>query len=118
MAPIMADCSEFPWEDYKTYADVGTAQGDLAAQIALANPHLIGGWLRPCRGRTRVRGICRDERRQRIAAFVPGSFFEQPLPKADVIMMGHILHDWDLTTRDADPQGLRSAALGRRADRL
>ena len=32
----------FPWKDYRTYADVGTAQGDLAAQIALANPHLQG----------------------------------------------------------------------------
>ena len=28
--------------------------------------------------------------------FVPGSFMKQPLPKADVIMMGHILHDWSL----------------------
>src|SRR5581483_5849649 len=28
--------------------------------------------------------------------FSSGSFMEQPLPKADVIMMGHILHDWNL----------------------
>jgi hypothetical protein len=28
--------------------------------------------------------------------FVPGSFMEQPLPKGDVIMMGHVLHDWNL----------------------
>ena len=32
----------FPWKDYHTFVDVGTAQGDLAAQIALANPHLQG----------------------------------------------------------------------------
>ncbi len=32
----------FPWKDYRTFVDVGTAQGDLAAQIALANPHLQG----------------------------------------------------------------------------
>ncbi len=31
--------------------------------------------------------------------FQPGSFFEAPLPKADVVMMGHILHDWDLETK-------------------
>jgi hypothetical protein len=31
--------------------------------------------------------------------FAPGSFMDQPLPKADVIMMGHILHDWDLETK-------------------
>ena len=27
----------FPWADYRTFVDVGTAQGDLAAQIALAS---------------------------------------------------------------------------------
>ena len=32
----------FPWTNYRTFVDVGTAQGDLAAQIALANPHLRG----------------------------------------------------------------------------
>ena len=30
----------FQWKDYHTFVDVGTGQGDLAAQIALANPHL------------------------------------------------------------------------------
>ena len=29
-------------------------------------------------------------------SFVSGNFFEQALPKADVITMGHILHDWNL----------------------
>ncbi len=29
-------------------------------------------------------------------AFRPGSFFDAPLPEADAVMMGHILHDWDL----------------------
>jgi hypothetical protein len=28
--------------------------------------------------------------------FQPGSFFTDPLPNTDVIMMGHILHDWNL----------------------
>jgi tRNA G37 N-methylase Trm5 len=31
--------------------------------------------------------------------FTPGSFFTDDLPKADVVMMGHILHDWDLPTK-------------------
>ena len=33
---------KFPWKNYKTFADIGTAQGDLAAQVAVANPHLTG----------------------------------------------------------------------------
>ena len=31
--------------------------------------------------------------------FAPGSFFTDELPKADVVLMGHILHDWDLPTK-------------------
>src|SRR5436305_1200198 len=40
-----AIAQRFPWNRYKTFADIGTAQGDLAVQIALQNPHLKGvGW--------------------------------------------------------------------------
>ncbi|HYX78577.1 MAG TPA: methyltransferase, partial [Solirubrobacterales bacterium] len=28
--------------------------------------------------------------------FYPGDFFEDDLPTADVLIMGHILHDWNL----------------------
>src|SRR6185436_18362802 len=38
----LAIARQFPWKDYQTYVDVGTAQGDLAVQIALGNPHLRG----------------------------------------------------------------------------
>jgi len=31
--------------------------------------------------------------------FVPGDFLKQDLPKGDVVLMGHILHDWDLPTK-------------------
>ena len=45
--------------------------------------------------------------------FQGGNFFEDPLPKVDVIVMGHILHDWDLAQKkvllgkafDALPKG-------------
>ena len=33
--------------------------------------------------------------------FQPGSFFSDPLPAADVLVMGHILHDWDLEEKRA-----------------
>jgi len=36
----MAIARALPWSDYRTVCDVGAAQGDLLAQIALANPHL------------------------------------------------------------------------------
>lgn len=92
----IAIAKQFPWAKYKTFADVGTAQGDLATQIALANPHLtgIGFDLAEC-------GPCFEEYVEANGVndrvrFQPGSFFTDALPKVDVITMGHILHDWDL----------------------
>jgi hypothetical protein len=95
----MTIARQFPWKDYRTFVDVGTAQGDLAAQVALANPHLRGmGFDLP-----QVEPIF-EEYAARVGVadrvtFVAGSFFEQPLPHADAVMMGHILHDWDLPTK-------------------
>lgn len=89
----------FPWKDYRTFVDVGAAQGDLATQIALANPHLTGrGFDLPEVGPIFGEYIAAAGLGQRVT-FVPGSFFEQDLPKADVVTMGHILHDWDLPTK-------------------
>jgi SAM-dependent methyltransferase len=95
----LAIARQFPWQDYRGFVDVGTAQGDLAAQIALAHPHLHGtGFDLPP-----VRPIFEEHVRAHGVAdrvhFAPGSFFEHPLPKADVVLMGHILHDWDLPTK-------------------
>lgn len=89
----------FPWKDYRTFVDVGTAQGDLAAQIARLNPHLRGfGFDLPEVAPVFEEYVARVGVDDRLA-FVPGSFFDQELPKADVVLMGHILHDWDLPTK-------------------
>ncbi|SOD42688.1 methyltransferase [Nitrosovibrio sp. Nv4] len=89
----------FPWQDYHTFIDVGTAQGDLAVQIALANRHLRGsGFDRP-----EVAPVFRQYAETAGVAdrvdFVSGDFFKDELPQADVVLMGHILHDWDLPTK-------------------
>ena len=86
----------FSWSKYRTAVDVGTAQGDLIAQVALANPHIEGtGFDLP-----EVGPIFEEYMEARGLAgrvkFAAGSFLDQPLPKADVVMMGHILHDWNL----------------------
>jgi hypothetical protein len=88
--------AKFPWAKYKSYADVGTAQGDLAVQIALANPHLAGiGFDLPevapvFEEYAEVNGVSGRLR------FQSGSFFTDALPNVDVFTMGHILHDWNL----------------------
>jgi ubiquinone/menaquinone biosynthesis C-methylase UbiE len=84
------------WANYQTYADVGTAQGDLALQIALANPHLKGiGFDLAEVGPIFEEYIKANAASERVR-FQPGDFFSQPLPQVDVITMGHILHDWNL----------------------
>jgi hypothetical protein len=89
----------FPWKDYRTFVDVGTAQGDLAVQIALANPHLKGiGFDLPEVGPIFEEYAAQVGNTERLG-FQPGDFFKQDIPKADVVLMGHILHDWDLATK-------------------
>lgn len=95
----LAIAAKFPWKQYRTFVDVGTAQGDTASQIALAHPHLSGvGFDLPEVGPIFEEYVQELGLAERVR-FLPGSFFDLPLPKADVIMMGHILHDWDLETK-------------------
>lgn len=96
MGAAMAIAQKFPWQKYKTFADVGAAQGCIPVQVALAQPHLTGiGWDLPV-----VKPIFEDYIRsfglEKRLRFETGDFFADPLPRADVIVMGHILHDWDL----------------------
>jgi 2-polyprenyl-3-methyl-5-hydroxy-6-metoxy-1,4-benzoquinol methylase len=88
--------SKFPWKNYKTAVDVGTAQGDLIVQVARANPHISGtGFDLAEVAPTFEEYVAANGLTSRVT-FRAGSFFEQDLPKADVVMMGHILHDWNL----------------------
>ncbi len=92
----MAIARKFPWANYRTYVDAGTAQGDLAVQIALAQPHLRGiGFDLPEVGPVFEDYVADNKLSDRLS-FAAGSFFTDPLPKADVVLFGHILHDWNL----------------------
>jgi len=92
----MAIARQFPWAEHATFADIGTAQGDLAVQIALAHPHLTGvGFDLPEAAPTFEDYAELNDVHERLT-FVGGDFFTDDLPNADVILMGHILHDWDL----------------------
>jgi hypothetical protein len=95
----MAIARQFPWKNYRTAADIGTAQGDLITQVALANPHVQGtGFDLPQVGPVFEDYVEANGLSGRVK-FSSGSFFDEPLPKADVVMMGHILHDWNLEVK-------------------
>lgn len=96
-----AMAGKFPWSEYKAFMDLGSAQGMVPATLAQAHPHLTGiGFDLPV-----VKPVFEEFIAQRglgdRVRFRGGNFFEDPLPDVDVIIMGHILHDWDLARKKA-----------------
>jgi hypothetical protein len=91
-----AIAAKFPWQRYQTFADVGCAEGGLPVELAIAHQHLtgIGFDLPPCAPHfdQHVRAFGLQHRLR----FQPGDLFADPLPEADVLVLGHILHDWSL----------------------
>jgi precorrin-6B methylase 2 len=87
---------KFPWERYRSFADIGCAQGSLGVEIAAAHPYLSGvGFDLPI-----VAPVFEDYIASQALAgrlrFHAGDFHKDDLPEADVLVMGHILHDWNL----------------------
>jgi hypothetical protein len=88
--------AKFPWQDRSSVIDIGCAEGAVPVQIALAHDHITGGGfdlpqLEPIFD-AYVDQFGLGER----LGFTGGDFFADPLPRADVLVMGHILHDWGL----------------------
>lgn len=96
MGTSKAIAQKFPWKDYQTLIDIGSAQGGLIAEVGKAHPHLTGGGFDlPVTGPIFEEYVASFGLSDRFK-FIPGDFFTDDLPPADVLSMGHILHDWDL----------------------
>jgi SAM-dependent methyltransferase len=92
----IAIARQLPWKKYRTFVDLGTAQGDLAVQIARHNPHLVGlGYDLGPVGPIFTDYVAAHGLSERLR-FVAGDFLADALPPADVVLMGHVLHDWSL----------------------
>jgi hypothetical protein len=97
VAPAIAE--QFPWRDYRTVADIGTAEGGLLVALALACPHLRGcGFDLPALEPLFDHHVQSHGLSGRLR-FRSGNFFQDRLPAADVLIMGRILHNWDLPTK-------------------
>ncbi|WOJ89644.1 methyltransferase [Methylocapsa polymorpha] len=108
-----AIAAKFPWKERKSFVDVGAAQGMVTVTLARSYPHLAGtGFDLPQVQPVFEEFAGKSGVLDRVV-FRGGNFFADPLPTADVIIMGHILHDWDLTQKrmllakayDALPKG-------------
>jgi precorrin-6B methylase 2 len=108
-----AVATQFPWQHYQTFADVGTAEGCLPVEVTRAHPHMRGCGFDLPELQDMFEAYVRKHGVADRVEFCSGDFFTMPLPRADVIMLGRILHNWDLETKhmllrkayDALPRG-------------
>lgn len=95
-----AIAAAFPWTDVATFADLGGAAGAVSTALLTEHPHLHGTTfdLAPMEPLfdERVAELGLDPAR---AMFRAGDFFLDPLPRAGVLIIGHVLHDWPVERR-------------------
>jgi hypothetical protein len=87
---------KFSWRERKSFIDIGAAQGAVPVRLALDHPHLRGGnFDLPQVGPIFNDYMAAQKLGERLK-FHAGDFFKDSLPPAEVYIMGHILHDWNL----------------------
>src|SRR3954471_18368130 len=87
--------AKFPWARHETVIDIGCAAGCVPAALMQTHGHLSGGGfdlpaMRPVFQEYASRAGVGER-----SHFHAGDFFADELPVADVLVMGHILHDWN-----------------------
>lgn len=94
MGNFMAFAKNFDFSKYKTLCDIGGSGAMLSAQVALNNPHMncTSFDLPPVEpiGKENIENMNLQNR----VKIESGDFFTNSFPKADVITMGNVLHDW------------------------
>jgi predicted O-methyltransferase YrrM len=93
---FQALAERFDFSKYNTVCDVGGATGQLCTILAARYPHLrCTSFDLPVVVPIAERNIAAAGLSDRVTA-VSGDFFADPLPRADVVTMGNVLHDWNL----------------------
>ncbi|WP_339707189.1 methyltransferase [Algoriphagus aquimarinus] len=92
---FMTFAKKFDFSPYKTLTDAGGSAGYLSLMVAKENPHMTC----TCFDLPPVEPIAKETIKNlhledRVKA-ESGNFFVDPIPAADIIAMGNILHDWD-----------------------
>ncbi|MGW4829031.1 methyltransferase [Amycolatopsis japonica] len=82
------------WSAYRTVVDVGGARGNLAGGLVKAHPHLAGTVFDLSEMRSPFDEHMRALGLEGQIAFQAGDFFTDSIPPADVVVIGHVLHDW------------------------
>ena len=96
MGNFMAFANKFDFSAYSTLCDIGGAGAHLAAQVVMNNKHMVCDSfdLPP------VEPIARENMKnmglEGKVIIQSGDFLKDDFPKADVITMGNVLHDWGI----------------------
>ena len=91
-----AFAEKFDFSRFKTLCDVGGATGLLSMEVAKRHPHVrCVSFDLPVVEPIARRSIAALGLSDRVGT-ASGDFFKDPLPKADLVTMGMILHDWNL----------------------
>jgi predicted O-methyltransferase YrrM len=95
-ANFQAFAEKFDFSQYRTMCDIGGATGQLSVLVARQHPHMrCTSADLPEATRIAQRKIAEAGLTDRVST-TSLDFFADPLPGADVITMGMILHDWNL----------------------
>ncbi len=99
LAAIPDIAERLPWARFRTVLDVGCSSGTLLSALLQRWPQLHGvGYDLPAIGTFFADTVKETGLADRMR-FVAGSFFTGPLPHADVVVLGHLLHAWELETQ-------------------
>jgi hypothetical protein len=91
--------ARFPWKRFRSFVDIGAAQGALPVRVALTHPHLTGAsYDLAAVGPIFEEYVESFELSDRLR-FIPGDMHNGPLPTADVVCLGHVLHGYGETER-------------------
>ncbi|MEL4307605.1 methyltransferase [Joostella sp. CR20] len=113
MGNFMALAHGFDFSNVNSLVDVGGSGGLLSSTVAKYNPHMnCTTWDLPQVSPIAIDTIEKFQLQDRVKV-KSGDFFKDPFPKADIITMGNVLHDWDEDTKmmliqkayDAIPEG-------------
>lgn len=96
LGAAMAIAEKFPWGDYASVIDVGCAEGCVPVMLGQRHPHLTGGGFDLPPVQPHFESYIAAHGLEERMKFYPGDFFTGELPTAEVLVLGHVLHDWSL----------------------
>jgi len=94
LANFTTFATRFDFSKYKSLCDIGGAGGMLSIQVAKHNPQITCTSFDLPPVEPIAKEIIRSFNLSDKIKTATGDFFQDPFPKADIITMGMILHDW------------------------